>query len=43
VRSGAPRPRRQREEVDGQREEVGGLDNIRVADDSGGWLRYRYR
>ncbi|ROQ35006.1 AAA domain-containing protein [Streptomyces sp. PanSC19] len=26
-----------------QREEAGGLDNIHVADGSGGWLRYRYR
>ncbi|MFG3198516.1 UvrD-helicase domain-containing protein [Streptomyces sp. NPDC048208] len=26
-----------------QREEAGGLENIHVADGSGGWLRYRYR
>ncbi|MFD8805082.1 UvrD-helicase domain-containing protein [Streptomyces sp. NPDC059597] len=29
--------------IDRQREEAGGLDNIHVADGSGGWLRYRYR
>ncbi|MGW4436087.1 UvrD-helicase domain-containing protein [Streptomyces sp. NPDC004596] len=29
--------------VDRRREEAGGLDNIHVADGSGGWLRYRYR
>ncbi|MFB7321630.1 UvrD-helicase domain-containing protein [Streptomyces sp. NPDC056190] len=26
-----------------QREEAGGLDNVHMADGSGGWLRYRYR
>ncbi|MGW4765279.1 UvrD-helicase domain-containing protein [Streptomyces pseudogriseolus] len=29
--------------VDRRREEAGGLDNVHVADGSGGWLRYRYR
>ncbi|MEV7412590.1 UvrD-helicase domain-containing protein [Streptomyces althioticus] len=29
--------------IDRQREEAGGLDNVHVADGSGGWLRYRYR
>lgn len=29
--------------IDRQRDEAGGLDNIHVADGSGGWLRYRYR
>ncbi|MFE6895608.1 UvrD-helicase domain-containing protein [Streptomyces sp. NPDC057717] len=29
--------------IDRQREEASGLDNIHVADGSGGWLRYRYR
>ncbi|MEU0914513.1 UvrD-helicase domain-containing protein [Streptomyces althioticus] len=29
--------------IDRRREEAGGLDNIHVADGSGGWLRYRYR
>ncbi|MFD8484294.1 UvrD-helicase domain-containing protein [Streptomyces sp. NPDC059712] len=29
--------------IDQQREEAGGLDNVHVADGSGGWLRYRYR
>ncbi|MER6064098.1 UvrD-helicase domain-containing protein [Streptomyces sp. NPDC001792] len=29
--------------IDRQREEAGGLDNIHMADGSGGWLRYRYR
>ncbi|MFF9115017.1 UvrD-helicase domain-containing protein [Streptomyces massasporeus] len=29
--------------IDRQREEAGGLDNVHMADGSGGWLRYRYR
>ncbi|MGA5875972.1 UvrD-helicase domain-containing protein [Streptomyces cellulosae] len=29
--------------IDRRREEAGGLDNVHVADGSGGWLRYRYR
>ncbi|GAA4001526.1 3'-5' exonuclease [Streptomyces marokkonensis] len=29
--------------IDRRREDAGGLDNIHVADGSGGWLRYRYR
>ncbi len=29
--------------IDQQRDEAGGLDNVHVADGSGGWLRYRYR
>lgn len=31
------------EAIERQREEAGGLDNIHLADGSGGWLRYRYR
>ncbi|MGX4688682.1 UvrD-helicase domain-containing protein [Streptomyces sp. JNUCC 63] len=31
------------EAIDRQREEAGGLDNVHMADGSGGWLRYRYR
>ncbi|MER5995583.1 UvrD-helicase domain-containing protein [Streptomyces viridosporus] len=31
------------QDIDRRREEAGGLDNIHVADGSGGWLRYRYR
>ncbi|MDT0608655.1 UvrD-helicase domain-containing protein [Streptomyces lancefieldiae] len=29
--------------IERRREEAGGLDNVHVADGSGGWLRYRYR
>src|SRR5690606_4470127 len=31
------------QDIDRRREEAGGLDNVHVADGSGGWLRYRYR
>ncbi|MEU2384901.1 UvrD-helicase domain-containing protein [Streptomyces sp. NPDC012461] len=31
------------QDIERRREEAGGLDNIHVADGSGGWLRYRYR
>ncbi|MDH6227818.1 UvrD-helicase domain-containing protein [Streptomyces sp. MJP52] len=31
------------QDIDRRREEAGGLDNIHVADGSGGWLRHRYR
>lgn len=31
------------EAIERQREEAGGLDNVHLADGSGGWLRYRYR
>ncbi|BFO17148.1 3'-5' exonuclease [Streptomyces sp. KM77-8] len=31
------------QDIERRREEAGGLDNVHVADGSGGWLRYRYR
>ncbi|MEV5933161.1 UvrD-helicase domain-containing protein [Streptomyces sp. NPDC052079] len=31
------------QDIERRREEAGGLDNVHMADGSGGWLRYRYR